>query len=104
MLLLLHDADADARRVIRLLGELPLEELPLLALLHELLVEDLLLLDVDRLHLRLHLLLSTEGPVVDADDALAHLVLGPLLGRLLLLLRREVGAVRASLLPLAVLE
>ena len=27
VLLLLHDADADARRVIRLLGELPLEEL-----------------------------------------------------------------------------
>ena len=42
--------------------------------------------------------------MVDADDALAHLVLGPLLSRLLLLLRREVGAVRASLLPLAVLE
>ena len=34
----------------------PLEELALLALLDELLVEDLLLLQVDRVHLRLHLL------------------------------------------------
>ena len=60
----------------------PLEELALLALLDELLVEDLLLLQVDRVHLRLHLLLGTEGPVVDACDVLARRVLGTLLARL----------------------